>query len=103
MSKSFSRQISNLKKNLEEIGSTTQLTFGEMFNPEFLSKCSSFTSVEDLFEKSGFHVKSAEDFKAIPNDEWESFIAKNTSYESWSDMQRDAASEAISKRLKKGL
>lgn len=103
MSKNFSNQIKQLQRNLEEASNTKQLSFSELFNPEFLSECSSFTSIEDLFEKSGFHVESAEDFKAIPDDEWESFIVNNTSYESWGDMQSDAATKAMSKILKKGL
>lgn len=95
--------INQLKKNLEEISNTNQLRFDELFNPEFLSEHSSFTSLEDMFDKSGFKVESAEDFKAIPDEEWEDFIVKNTSFESWVDMQKAAAVAVLSKRMKQGF
>ncbi|MCW2482261.1 hypothetical protein, partial [Candidatus Symbiopectobacterium sp. NZEC135] len=99
MTNNFSNKINRLTRNLEGIGSTTQLTFPELFNPTFLKECSSFTSIEDLFEKSGFKVESMEDFKAIPDEEWERFIVKNTKYESWLDMQKDATTKLLSQRL----
>lgn len=42
--------IDQLKKNLEEISNTNQLRFDELFNTEFLSEHTSFTSLDDMFE-----------------------------------------------------
>ncbi|EOM8197082.1 hypothetical protein ACNGUS_004559 [Escherichia coli] len=103
MSGDFSNKINRLQKNLESIGETKELRFDELFNADFLSNCSSFTSLKDMFEKSGFKVETPEDFKAIPDDEWEQFITENTSYDSWADMQRDAAVKLLNKRLMDGL
>ncbi|EGH6208188.1 hypothetical protein IE467_000625 [Salmonella enterica] len=103
MTGSFSDKINKLQKNLEEIGEAKELRFDELFNADFLNSCSSFTSLKDMFEKSGFQVESAEDFKAIPDAEWEHFIKENTSYDSWADMQRDAAVKLLNKRLMDGL
>lgn len=103
MSNGFSSKINRLNQNLHEVASTTELRFDEIFTNEFLSECSSFRSLEELFEKSGFQVNSVEDFKAIPDDDWENFIIQNTTYNSWLDMQTDAVTKAISKRLTKGL
>lgn len=103
MFKNLKNNVDKLIKNLEEVESTKQLSFTELFTPTFLSECSSFTSLEDLFEKSGFKVESPEDFKKIPNEEWERFIVENTSYESWLDMQKDAATKLLNQRIMKGL
>jgi len=92
-----------LKKNLEEISNTNQLRFDELFNIQFLSEHTSFTSLDDMFEKSGFKVESADDFKAIPDQEWEDFIIANTSFESWEDMQKAATVAVMSKRMHQGL
>lgn len=103
MGKNFSDGINKLSKNLSKIAETKSVSFAELFNKEFLAACSSFTSLEDMFEKSGFKVETPEDFKAIPDDEWESFIIKNTSYNSWEEMQSDAGSKYFQKILHEGL
>lgn len=103
MSKKFSDGINKLSKNLSKIAETKSVSFEELFNNDFLASCSSFTSLEDMFEKSGFKVETPEDFKAIPDDEWESFIIKNTSYNSWSEMQSDAGRKYFQKMLNEGM
>ncbi|MCE9967227.1 hypothetical protein LZ654_20690 [Lelliottia amnigena] len=103
MHKDLNSKIRKLKENLEEVGNTTQLTFPELFNSNFLRECSSFTSIEELFEKSGFKVESPEDFKAIPDDEWERFIVQNTTYDSWLEMQNDAVTKLLNERMMQGL
>lgn len=103
MSLKIKSNINQIKKNLEEIGNTTQIRFDELFTPEFLTEYTSFVSIGDMFDKSGFKVKTPEDFKAIPDDEWERFIIENTSFESWSDMQKKALQVVMSKRLTKGF
>ncbi|CAI2439073.1 hypothetical protein [Serratia proteamaculans] len=103
MSQTFMKNIEKMQRNLEEIGETPELRFDELFNEEFLSQCSTFVSLDDMLEKSGFKVETAEDFKAIPDDEWERFIVENTSYESWREMQMDAGAKLLEKRLYQGL
>ncbi|WP_312216991.1 hypothetical protein [Pantoea vagans] len=103
MVKKFSDQIDQLKKNLEAVSGPQEIPFSELFNNQFLSECSSFTSLEDMFHKSGFSVETKEDFAAIPDQEWEDFITQNTSYSSWREMQVDAGRKHISKMLKKGM
>ena len=103
MSLKIKSNVGQLKKNLEQISNTKQLRFDELFTPEFLSEHTSFTSLEDMFDKSGFKVESADDFKAIPDQEWEDFIIGNTTFESWTEMQKAAAVTVISKRMKQGF
>ena len=95
--------IDQFKKNLEEISNTNQLRFDELFKTEFLSEYTSFTFLDDMFEKSGFKVEAADDSKAIPDQEWEDFIIANTSFERWEDMQKAAAVAVLSKRMHLGL
>ncbi|MBC3946685.1 hypothetical protein H8S21_15240 [Erwinia persicina] len=102
MGNNFGDGIDKISKNLKKIAETKSVGFGELFNKEFLAACSSFSSLEDMFEKSGFKVETPEDFKAIPDDEWESFIIKNTSYDSWEEMQSDAGSKYFQKILNDG-
>ena len=67
------------------------------------SNCSNFNDIEHLFEASGFTVESKEDFEAIPDDKWNEFIVKNTSFNSWEDMQKEAMNLYVKEQLLKGL
>lgn len=103
MVKKFSDQIDQLKKNFEAVSGTQSIPFSELFNNQFLAECSSFTSLKDMFNKSGFSVETKEDFAAIPDQAWEDFITQNTSYSSWKEMQVDAGRKHIKKMLNKGM
>ena len=56
-----------------------------------------------MLDASGFKVESAEDFAAIPDEEWDAFVSKNTSYSSWEEMQKGAAKDYTKRQLTKGL
>lgn len=79
-----------LKQNIDKLAATTEVKLGDMMNPAFISAHSSFADLDGLIKGSGFKVESAEDFKAIPDDEWDIFINENTDFESWLDMQKAA-------------
>lgn len=72
-----------------------ELPFGELLPPEFISAASSYGSVKELFDSSGFTVNSHEDLKAIPVDKWDEFIAEHTSYPSWQEMLSAATAKWI--------
>lgn len=95
--------LKQLQKNLEKISETTQVTLVELMPSQFISNCSRFNSLEELFEASGFKIDSPEDFAAIPDDEWDIFIKENTTYEDWSEMQQAAAAVYFKSALHKGM
>lgn len=39
----------------------------------------------------------------IPDDKWNEFIVKNTSFNSWEDMQKEAMNLYVKEQLLKGL
>ena len=93
------RKLEDLKNQVEEVEGTHSVSISELLTPEFLASCSAFSSVEELFEASGFKIGSTEDFKAVPDSEWEWFIQQNTSYTSWTEMQQAAAAIWMRKKL----
>ncbi|WP_328222445.1 hypothetical protein [Aeromonas caviae] len=95
--------LKQLQENLKKVSETTQVTLAELMPHLFISNCSKFTSLEELFESSGFKIDSPEDFAAIPDDEWNIFIKENTTYEDWSEMQQAAAAEYFKSALNKGM
>ncbi len=66
------------------------ISFADLFSPDFMANHTNFKTIQDLFKKSGYSVETEEDFKAIPDEEWEDFITENTSFESWKAMQLKA-------------
>ena len=92
-----------LEKNVSELSNTDSIPLNDLMNPSFISRCSQYSNFEKLIEASGFKVESKEDFAAIPDQEWEQFIQKNTSYESWIEMQQAAVVDYMKANLLKGL
>lgn len=90
--------LKNLEKKSKEISSENGIAI-ETFTSQFLSKHSNFTSFNDLLEKSPFIIENQEDFENIPDADWEKFIVDNTDFESWKDMQLEAAKEWTVKKL----
>ncbi|MFK3862587.1 hypothetical protein [Pseudoalteromonas rhizosphaerae] len=95
--------LERLSKNLEDLGNKKSITLDELMNDSFVSKHSKYKSFDELLNSSPFNVETAEDFKAIPDDEWDSYINQNTDYDSWKEMQVKAfecyAKEQIEKDL----
>ena len=46
-----------------------------------------FGSIDEMFEASGFKCDTTEDFRAIPDDEWDAFIRQATRFDSWAEMK----------------
>lgn len=101
--KSDTSGLDKLKDNMEKLSGQSEVKLVDLFDSEFMTKCSSYSSFEELVDDSGFKVESAEDFAAIPDDEWDAFINKSTSYSSWEEMQKDAAASYAKKKLFQGL
>ncbi|WP_125779588.1 hypothetical protein [Pseudoalteromonas rubra] len=88
--KSNTDGLDKLISNAEELDGSHEVPMDRLLNHEFLSDCSSYSSFEQLIEGGGFKVKSAADFKAIPDEEWDRHISSNTSYDSWDSMLQSA-------------
>lgn len=95
----LSRKIKDLAKRAQDLDGQHEVPLAELMPPEFVSGCTSFASLEELFEASPFKIDSAEDFKAIPDAEWDTFIAESTSFASWQEMQKAAVQARTAKRL----
>ena len=58
-----------------------------------------FATIEEMFEASGFTMETPEDFVAIPDAEWDAFIASRTRFADWRTMQTKAATECFSRGI----
>lgn len=76
-----------------------KIPLGELLPPEFVASSSKFSSVQELFDASGFTVNTQEDLKAIPEDKWNAFIVANTSYGDWQELLSAATAKWIAKSI----
>ncbi|VVO86248.1 hypothetical protein PS903_02033 [Pseudomonas fluorescens] len=92
-----------LKQNIATLAATKEVQLGEMMNPAFISAHSSYADLDELIKGSGFKAETMDDFKAIPDDEWDVFIKENTDFEDWLEMQTIAHREYVAAIMSKGL
>ncbi|MDH1101125.1 hypothetical protein N5C37_08380 [Pseudomonas mosselii] len=95
--------LDKLMKNAKELQSTKQVSLNKLLSPAFISAHSKFRDLDELFSASGYKIDSTEDFAAIPDEEWDSFISKSTDFDNWLDMQKAAHAEFARSILNKGL
>ena len=93
------KPLEDLARRARELDGQHQVSVANLLTPEFLGRCSRFRSADELFESSGFKVQSAEDFAAIPDAQWDTFINKNSSFATWQAMLDAAVKEWTIKRL----
>lgn len=93
------KELSRLENNAEKLSKKDSVDFSELFNPDFLLKHSSFSSFNELADKSPFTINSDKDFEAIPDDEWDKFIKENTDFHNWEEMFSEATDEWLTKEL----
>ena len=94
------KRLDDMAKRAAELdGKQQQVPLSELLNDRFIAEHSSFASFDELLAASPFKVETKEDFEAIPDAEWNAYIAANTSFESWEEMQHQAAGEYLAKQI----
>ena len=95
------KHFEKLEKRIRKIDDKYVLIVSDLFPPEFVKKNTKFSSMDEMFEKSGFAVNSQKDFEKIPNDVWDKFISDNSKFGSWQDMLNAAGIEWAQRQLLK--
>lgn len=93
------RELEKIQSKAKKLEGTNNVPFKELFAQGFLRKHTNFSSLDDMFQKSGFNINSQEDFKNIPDEEWDTFISNNSHFKSWKEMLDAAGNEWIERQL----
>lgn len=93
------KQLKQMEKGAKELSKTKHVSFGELFPASFMRKYTSFSSMDELLDASSFKSETQEDFEAIPDDEFDKYIAANTKFKTWEDMLGEATSQYAAKKL----
>lgn len=95
----MNRKLEDLKRKAEALDGEHEIPFSELFSSEFMTRYTDFASLDEMFQASGFVIESQDDFKAVPDDEWENFIKTRTQFSSWKDMRVTALKEWTARKL----
>jgi hypothetical protein len=95
----LTRKLDDLAERARRLDGSHSIPIPELLTPSFLAGCSQFASVDEMFQASGFKIESAEDFKAIPDSEWDAFVKNQTSFDGWQQMLEAASAAWTQKQL----
>ena len=93
------RNLQQLSDNVEAMTGEHSIPLTELYPPAFMAEHTDFATIEEMFEASGFTMETPEDFAAIPDAEWDAFIATRTRFDDWGTMQMKAAAEWFSRGI----
>ena len=65
----------------------------------FMARYTDFRTPVEMFGASGSAVETPEDFAAIPDSEWDAFVANVTQFPDWYPMQERAVAGCLRRRL----
>ena len=93
------KKLKDLERNIKNLEGEQAIPFNELFTQDFIKRNSHFETLDDMFKQSGFSINSQEDFKNIPDKEWDNFIAGNTKFKNWKEMLDAAVNEWVKRKL----
>lgn len=91
--------LKKLQKNLNDLSKKKEISFGELFPPSFMRRYTRASSIDEFVQKCGFKVETIEDFKAIPDEDFDTYVKESTVFSSWKEMEEKAYEEYIRKAL----
>lgn len=95
--------LKNLADNARKLGETKQVLLLDLLNPEFISNHTESPDFLSFCESAGYKVETSEDLQAIPDEPWDAYIAANSDFENWREMQEKAFAAWTAAKLMSGL
>jgi len=93
------QKLRNISQRARELDGTQTLPVTDLITSDFIRSYSRFNSANEMFDASGFKIESKEDFEAIPDEAWDTFIKSNTSFSSWREMLERAGAEWAARKI----
>lgn len=93
------RKLNRMTESAEAMDGEHAVPLNDLFPPAFMDEYTDYRSLEELFEASGFTVETPQDFAAIPDAEWDAFIARVTGFSDWQAMQEKGAADWVARGI----
>lgn len=95
----LNKKLQDLSKKAAQLDGNHSVPLTELLTNSFISRHTRFSSVDEMFEASGFKVDTQEDFDAIPREKLDAFIQSVSPFSGWQTMLQGAAREWTAKQL----
>lgn len=97
--KEFRKKLEDLERKADALHGKHEIPFTELFTASFMKRYTDYATMEALIEAGGFKVETTENFKAIPDGEWDEHVAKATRFTNWQEMMEQAGAEWAKRQL----
>lgn len=95
----FGDQLDQLEERANDLDGENEIPMGELFRPDFMQSYTEFETIEAFFTESPWDVGTQDDFKQIPEDEFDDYVDTHTGFDSWEMMLKAAGREWVVRQL----
>lgn len=99
MSKSNWDGLKRLQKKMKKLEQTKTVSFDKLFSTSFMKKYTSFSSINEFFEKGDFEFETEKDFENISEEKLDTYVSSTTNFSSWGEMKAKAGEVWVAKEL----
>ncbi|WP_128476206.1 hypothetical protein [Halorussus pelagicus] len=71
----------------------------DVFPPSFMQEHTDHDSLWDFFGNSQWEIDGEEDLKAVPDDEFDAYVAANSNFDDWDEMKAKAAAQMLAREM----
>ncbi|HLE03118.1 MAG TPA: hypothetical protein VI729_00670 [Anaerolineales bacterium] len=93
------RKLFDLQRKAAELHGEHSIPISDLFPDPFMVANTDFAKIQDMLDASGFPASTSEEFSAIPDDQWDAFVASRTKFPSWQAMLDAGTAEWVSLKL----
>lgn len=93
------KKLKEMEKAAKELEGTKEVSFGELFNDNFMRKYTDSDNLESFFGKSGYKIETEDDFDALDESEFDAFVNKHSEFNDWEEMLGKAGEEYAIRKL----
>lgn len=95
----FREELDRLLEQADNLHGQNEVPMDELFTTGFMQTHTDFTSLEEFFSKSPWSVETQDDFKKIPQKEFDEYVNKHTGFKDWEAMLSAAGREWVTRQL----
>lgn len=93
------KKLKQMEDDARRLNGRHEVSLSDLFPPSFMARHTRHSTIQDLFDASGFKIETKEDLAAIPDAKWDAYIRSRTSFHDWGSMQRSAVTELVRKKM----
>jgi len=98
----FDEELRELQESADGLDGSTEIPMDQLFTEGFMQSYTSFSSLAAFFDDSPWTVETREDFKSIPEADFDRYVGKNTGFDDWETMLQAAGREWVTGQLDLG-